>query len=50
VSTWRDGVLLSRQEKAELSSEQPRQYLDELAPDGAVELVTITIDSADLPW
>jgi hypothetical protein len=28
-STWRDGVLLSRQEKAELSSEQLQQYLDD---------------------
>ena len=29
VSTWRDGVLLTRQQKAELSSEQLQQYLDD---------------------
>lgn len=29
VPTWRDGVLLTRQEKAELSSKQLQQYLDD---------------------
>jgi hypothetical protein len=29
VPTWRDGVLLNRREKAELSPEQLQQYLDD---------------------